>query len=173
MHVMKAPPFLSSLLAGAIGLGVVVANDPSPSQADDAGKANQVLEVSAEHLLTDLAHRLQTMLDQQIVIHERTVALYKVLQKRPDMKPRPRDRKAVRDLVASQKATVIQATRILELLEEERTAFVFTEFFRELRKDMERLQGCLKSYDLGTDTQTLEQDLIEVFQDLISGTKSR
>jgi hypothetical protein len=170
---MKSRTFLASLLAGTIALcGLVAGKSPQPSRSDDVEKAERLLEEKAEPL-TALADRIQKMLDAQIVVRDGIKSLHKIIQDTPDKKPRPEDKKAALKLAEKEKDIVREATKVIKMLEKEAAAFAFTEVFREVRKDMERLQGRLESGDVGADTQALGQTIIESLEDMIGATKPR
>jgi hypothetical protein len=171
---MKSHVFLTSLLAGAIGLCSLTAGErPRPFQADDLKEANQLREEKTDQLLAGVKGRLQKMLDVQIAVYDDTKGLHKVIQDTPNKKPRPEDQQASRKLAANEKDLVSEATKAIDVLEAEGVAVAFTEVFREVRKDMERLQLRLKISDVGMDTQTLEQEIIETLKDMISSFKKR
>jgi len=156
---------LASLLAGAIGTSGLTAGERARrSQSDD---------FKTEPPLSSLEDRCRKMLTLQIAVHAGTKELHKVIQGTPDQKPRPEDRQSALKLAADEKAIVSAATQVIDLLEAEKAAFVFSESLREVRKDMERLRDRLESSDVGTDTQTIEQDLIGTLKEMIGALRKR
>src|SRR5262245_22796033 len=145
--------FLASLLAGGIGIGGLTAGEkPRPS---------------------GFADRCQKILDLQIAVHEGTRSLHKVIQDTPDKKPRPEDQQAALKLVASQEDIILEATKAIDMLEAEKVAVTLLEVFREVRKDMERVQRRLKMSDVGMDTQAVEQEIIDALKEMNSALKKR
>jgi hypothetical protein len=171
---MKSRVFLAALLAGAIGMGALAAEDPPrQSKADDSKKANEVREQGLERRLVTLEDRCRKMLDLQIAVYNGTRDLNKVIEGTPAKKPRPEDKKAALKLAAKEKDLVMAATKAIEMLAKEEAALAISEVFEELRKDMKRVQRRLKTSDVGSDTQAMEQEIIDCLEDLIRAFKKR
>jgi hypothetical protein len=171
---MMSRGFLAVVLAGAIGMcGFTAAEPPRPSPLDDLRKPNQLSEGKTEQMLASLPDRCQKVLDKQMAVYDGTKKLHKVIQDTPNKKPRPADQQASLKLAALEQDLIREVTKVIDVLKAEETLTAFTEVFREVRKDMERLQLRLKRCDVGKDTQALEQDLIETFQEMIAGFKKR
>ena len=60
---------------------------------------------------------------------------------------------------------------VIESLEAEASTVAFPEGFRQMRKDMENVQRRLKSSDVGTETQGIEQDIIDNLKDMIEDVR--
>jgi hypothetical protein len=173
---MNSRVVLASLLTGAIGLCGVTAGEPPrpPGAADPEKAARKMREEKQDRLLADLGDRLHKMLDMQNAVHDGTKALHKVIQDTPDKKPRPEDEEAARKLAATETDIINAATKAIDKLEaEEPGAGVFSEVFRSVRKDMERLRDRLMKGDVGTETQAAERDIIETLWDMTRALKSR
>jgi hypothetical protein len=171
---MKSRVFLAFLLAGTIGWGRLTAAEPPQFSPPDARKEPDPHRgEKTETLAADLATRSRKMLDLQTAVYEGTKALHKIIQGRADKKPRPEDHRAALKLAANEKDIVLEATKAIKFLEADGTAPAFTEVFQEMRKDMERLRLRLKGSDVGTDTQALEEDIIETLKEIISSFKKR
>ena len=171
---MKSRVFLTSLLAGAIGMcGLTAGEQSRRSQPDEPKRANRLREEKTDRLLAGLADRSQKMLEMQIAVHDGTEGLHKVIQDARDAPRRPKDQQASLKLAANENDIVLEATKVIDMLEAEGGLAATTEVFRELRKDMERVQLRLKITDVGMDTQAIEQDIIDTLKEMISALKKR
>ena len=171
MNFQVLMAFLLALGSGQYGKAA--GEQLRPSRSDDAEKVNGRDEEQTEGFLARLQERWQTMLDRQIAVSEGTRDLHRVIQGNPNRKPRPDDIQAALKLAAKQKEIVIEVTKVSDRLKGVDSAVVFNEVVHSLRQDMERLQQRLMNGDVGTDSQTLEQDIIETLRDMVTSHKRR
>jgi hypothetical protein len=172
---MKTHAFLISVLVGAISaLALTAGEQPRQSQADDPKKVQKVSEEEQERTLEKLGRHCQKMLDMQIAVHEGTTSLHEVIEGTDEKKPRPEDQQAALKLAANEKDIAREATKVIDMLEAELASLVaFPEVFRELRKDMKRVQRRLRNSDVGDETQAIERDIIQTLKEMIWSLKKR
>ena len=120
-----------------------------------------------------LLDRCQKMLDMQIAVCNETKGLHKVIERRAGKQPRRKDRQAARSLSAKEAALVAHATKAIDMLEADGVAVAFPEVFRQLRDDMKEVQRRLEMCDVDSATQTIEKDIIDTLQEMITAGKNR
>jgi phage-related protein len=166
--------YLAPLFVGAISVFALAAEGaPRPSKSDGSQKLAKRSEEETERPIDNLKGRCQKMLDMQIAVHDGTKALHKVIEDTPDNKPRPEDEKTLLKLADNEKEIITEATKIVEMLEADKVAIAFPEFFRELRKDMESVHDLLKKGDVGADTEAIEKEIIQDLREIINSLRSR
>jgi hypothetical protein len=171
---MKSRPFLASLIAGAINLSGLTAGElPRQSESGDSNKAKKVGEEEFERTLATVLCRCEKMLDMQIAVYNGTKDLHKVIERNDDKKPRPQDKRVTLKLADNVEQIVAEATKVIDVMEAEKAAVAFPEFFRELRKDMKQVQDGLANCDVGVETQSIEQDIIQTLREMIVSLKKR
>jgi hypothetical protein len=166
---MTSRTFLASLVAGAIGMCNFTAAEQPPPKLDH----RQADEEKTEQRLADLAGSCRKMLARQMAVYDGTRRLHEAIQNLPDKSPRLEDRQASLKLAADQRDIVMEVTKVIDMLEAETAAIAFPEVFRELRKEMERIQYCLRISEVSMDTQDRQQDIISTLRDSISDFRSR
>jgi hypothetical protein len=159
---MQAP----AMLAGCV-LGGIAAPPP-----DDNRVAEPLPEGGAGNRpAVGFLSRCQKMLDLQIAVYGDTKDLHQVIQGTPGKRPRPEDRRASLKLAREEKAVVVEAAKAIDVLGAGEAALALPEALRELRKDAERVEGRLEVGDVGTDTQAIEQDIIDALKETIEALK--
>src|SRR5262245_19863231 len=158
---MRALAVLTSCVLGGIAARPDVNGATEPLPEGAAGRQ------PAANFLS----RCQKLLDQQTAVYDGTKALHQVIRDTPDGKPRPEDRQAALRLASREKDLVVDAAKAVDLLEAEKAALAFPEVIRQLRKDMERVEGRLKVGDVGADTQAVEQEIIDTLREMIKALK--
>jgi uncharacterized protein (DUF849 family) len=165
---------LACLLTGAISIcALPAAEQPRESNSDNPKKVKKLSEEEPNRTLDALKDRCQKMLEMQIAVYDGTQGLHKVIEDAADKKPRAEDRLASLKLAADEKEIVLEAAKAIDTLEAELAAVAFPEVFREMRKDMKRVQRRLKNSDVGADTQAIEQDIIQTLREMVASFKSR
>jgi hypothetical protein len=127
-------------------------------------------EEKLERLVSDIAKRVQKLLDLQTRANDRTRELYKLIQATPEKPVVSVDGATLRALADRQQEAMAEVDRIITLLEKDGSAIAFVEVFQELRKDMDRLHRRLKAGDLGPETQAMERDIADTFKEMIDAT---
>jgi hypothetical protein len=169
---MKAHMLPISVLAGGLCVfALSAAERPGQIKSDDSKKVKKVSEEELERTLATLADRCDKMLGMQLDVYNGTKDLHAVIEGNGDKKPRPEDMKVSLKLADKIKDLAEEATKAADQLEAETAAVAFPEFFRELRKDMERVQDCLKKSDVGSETQGIEMDIIQSLREMIAALK--
>jgi hypothetical protein len=108
------------------------------------------------------------MLDMQTAVRDKTVALDKLIRRAADKKARPKDRQVSVKLAQDEKRLVALATKALGVLESGGTAAALREICQQLREDMNRVQCRLESGDVGTDTQAIEDDILDSLKEMVA-----
>ena len=171
---MKTQVFLISVLAGAISaLALTAGEQPRQSQADDLKKVKKVSEEELNRILDKLRDDCQKMLARQIAAYDATKGLHKIIEGADEKKPRPEDQQAALKLAADEMDAIKEAAKAIDMLETMTDVVAFTEEFRELRKDMKRVQRLLKNSDVGRETQAIEKDIIQTLREMISQLRPR
>jgi hypothetical protein len=171
---MKPHLFLATLLAGAIsGLALAADEQPRQSRSDDPQKVNKFAEEESNRLLNTVGDRCRKMLDAQIAINDATKALHRVIEDTADGTEGPEELKACLKLAAEEKEIIDEAAKIIEIVEASKVAVAFPEFFRQVRKDMRRVQDRLTNGDAGADTQAVEYEIIQGLREMIASLRSR
>jgi hypothetical protein len=146
---MSSRIILICLLACGIGLSTLIAGE------------------RIERTLADIDRHCRKMLDVQLEVHKETKRLHKVIEGHTDNTPRPEDRRAALKLSADMKAIVGEATKAMDALEADGSAVAFTDVFRELREDLNRVADRLELADVGKETQATQEDVIETLREMI------
>jgi hypothetical protein len=178
---MTSRAFQAAVLVGAISVyAVAAAEQPPQPKPEDATQANPVPEEKAkqreqakQQLLADLKNRCQKMLATQTAIQKGTVDLDKVLKAGPDNQPRTRKHQVSLKLSHKQQDLIAEATAVIDMLNAEGSAVALSEVFEVLREDMSRVRGRLENADVGSTTQAVEKDIIDILQDLVTGLTPR
>jgi hypothetical protein len=171
---MNLRRFCLCVFAIAVGLpGVAAGGPPAPTRPDDPEKAHQLREEALDRLLRSLIVSCHKMLGSQVAIHQGTTDLHQLIAGTPRKTPRLEDRQAARQLAAAARDVVLEADRVIALLEAEGSAVAFPEVFRELRKDMVRIVRLLQVCDVGAATQALEEDVIDTLREMTRALKKR
>jgi hypothetical protein len=121
----------------------------------------------SEKLLVDVYAQSKKMLDLQVEVFNATRALSKTIDKLPSKKARPEDQQTARRLAEKQKKLVADVTKVIDLLEKEGGAVAFPEVFHQVRKDMQVVQGRLETTEVGANTQAIQRDIIDTFEEMV------
>jgi hypothetical protein len=139
---------------------------------DDARKRleellRQLREEEMERLLADLQARCQKMLRMQIRVYEGTLTVHKGIEATADKKATRLQKQDSLKLSDDEKAIVLEASKAIQILEEEGSAVAFPEVFQQVREDMRNVQIRLGVVDTGKITQATEEDIISTLRDMI------
>jgi len=124
-------------------------------------RLKQLREQELERLLANLEARVNKMLAMQIEVKSATVAINEQLQKHPDKKAEPVDFQNAQKQEDKEAEIINEADKAIQLLQSEGSAVAFPAVFEEVRKDMFRVKERLHDANVGEDTQSIEQDIIE------------
>jgi hypothetical protein len=127
----------------------------------------QLREEELERLLADLMARCQKMLRMQIHVYEGTLAVHKAIESNADKKANRQNKQDSLKLSDEEKAIVLEASKAIQILEEEGSAVAFPEVFVQVREDMRNVQKRLEIVDTGKITQATEEDIISTLRDMI------
>jgi hypothetical protein len=127
----------------------------------------QTREEELERLLNALENRCRQMLEMQRVVKAGTIDVSKAIEGNPDKKATRANQQDSGRLADKEREIVNEATKAIELIEAEGSAVAFAEVFRQVRTDMEAVQGLLEKTKVGLETQTIEQDIIDALLDMI------
>jgi hypothetical protein len=154
----------ASLLALAVGLlASAAAEQPAQPKRNDSGKT-RAEERNA--LVANLRAHCRKMLEAQMEVLRDTRDLHKEITGRADKQPRTRDLLISAALADRVKEMVTEAGKGIELVGTEELA-VLTDAFRELGKDLKKVQASLEKGDTGAATQAVEQDIIDLLEEMI------
>jgi hypothetical protein len=128
----------------------------------------QLREEEQEIMLTSLEARFAKMLLMEIQLHLDTVTLSKTAKNAWT----PRHFGKARDLSVLQETIADEAYRALNLLKEEGSSVAFPKGVEQVRDDMLTISHRLGKYDVGELTQSIEKDVIESLQELVSALQS-
>jgi hypothetical protein len=131
----------------------------------------QLREEELERLLAALEARCQKMLQMQIEVRDGTVRVFKAVEENPDHKPTRSNEQKSLQLSDREQQIVDEATKAIQLLEAEGSAVAFYEQFLQVREDMRHVTRRLGKADVGSMTQTIEEDIIAVLKEMIDALK--
>ncbi len=127
----------------------------------------QLRKEQREETLRDLEARFRAMLSKQRPINESTLSL--------DQLGRERFGRAeelqLADLSAEQQTLAEQAATCLHILDEEGTTIAFPRVVEQLAEDMKSSADRLASLDVGTVTQTIQQEIVDTLEQLLEAVK--
>jgi hypothetical protein len=131
----------------------------------------QLREEEMQRLLAALISRCQMMLAIQIEVQEGTIRVEKAIAQNPDQHAsRPEEQRCLQ-LSDREREIVGLAKKAIELLETEGSAVAFPEVFGQVRDDAENVARRLGKADVGTVTQGIEQDIINLLKEMIEALK--
>jgi len=134
-------------------------------------RLKQMREEEMERLLANLEARCNRMLQMQIEVYEGTKRVYATAQQNPDKKPTRLEDLKAGELSTKEGAIVVEANKAIQLLQEEGTAVAFPLVFEDLRDQMKVVQARLFKTDVGTFTQSIEEDIISTLKEMIAALK--
>lgn len=134
-------------------------------------RLKQMREEELQRLLANLEARCARMLALQIEVYDGTKRVFGTVQTQPDAKPtRAEDLKAG-ELSAKEGTIVVEANKAIQLLQEEGSAVAFPIVMEDIRDQMKIVQTRLFKTDVGTFTQSIEEDIISTLKDMIAALK--
>jgi hypothetical protein len=128
----------------------------------------QLREEEQEIMLTSLEARFAKMLLMEIQLHLDTVTLSKTAKNAWT----PKHFGKARDLSVQQESIADEAYRALALLKEEGSSVAFPKGVEQIRDDMLNIAHRLGKNDVGELTQSIEKDVIESLEELVSALQS-
>ncbi len=128
----------------------------------------QLREEEQEIMLTSLEARFAKMLLMEIQLHLDTVTLSKTAKNAWT----PKHFGKARDLSVQQESIGDEAFRALTLLKEEGSSVAFPKGVEQVRDDMLTIAHRLGKNDVGELTQSIEKDVIESLEELVSALQS-
>ncbi len=134
-------------------------------------RLKQLREEEKERLLANLEARCQRMLALQIEVYEGTKRVDATIKGNEDHRPtRAEDLKAG-ELSGREGVIVTEANKALQLLEEDGTAVAIPQVLEQARNDMVTVQARLFKTDVGSFTQTMEEEIISMLKEVIEALK--
>jgi hypothetical protein len=134
-------------------------------------RLRQLRDEELERLLANLEARCQKMLAMQIEVYEGTTRVDKAILQNADRKPTRAEEQRSLQLSDKEQAIVREANSAIKLLEDEGSAVAFPEVFQQVRDDMINVARRLGKVDVGSVTQTIEQDIIATLKEMIEALK--
>ncbi len=131
----------------------------------------QLREEELERTLADLLRRCEKMLAMQISVYNGTKNVFAAVEKNADKQPGRENKQDSLKLSDQEGEIVVEARKAIEVLEAEGSAVAFPEVFQQVRDDMTHVQRRLGVSDVGTVTQTIEQDIIDSLKEMIEALK--
>src|SRR5262249_16367700 len=131
----------------------------------------QVREEEIKQLLRNLEARCRLMLQMQIAVQEGTLRLDKAMAAHADRQATRGEVQKALQLSDQEGEIVKEANQAVQLLEAEGSAVAFTEVMVQVREDMRTVQRRLGKADVGTVTQTIEDDIIATLKEMIEDLK--
>jgi hypothetical protein len=124
-------------------------------------RLKQLREQELERILANLEQRVNKMLQMQIAVKAATEGIHAQVQKHPEKKPQPVDFQNAQKQEDQEAEIISEADKAINLLLNEGSAVAFPAVFEEVRKDMFRVKERLHDANVGEDTQSIEQDIID------------
>jgi hypothetical protein len=154
------------------------ATGAADSQAKAVDKLNEAIKKLEELLrqlrqeerqqkLADLLARCKRMLAQQKEVRDATEKLDRDIARTIDGKPRLTHASRSTKLADQQLGIVREAAAALKLVRSEDTAVVFAEVLEQVHNDTDTIHSRLERTDVGTVTQSIENDVIATLEDII------
>jgi len=134
-------------------------------------RLKQMREEEMERLLANLEARCNRMLSMQIEVYEGTKRVYATVDQNPDKKPTRMEDLKSGELSVKEGAIVVEANKAIQLLQEEGSAVAFPLVLEDLRDQMKIVQARLFKSDVGTFTQSIEEDIIASLKEMVAALK--
>jgi hypothetical protein len=131
----------------------------------------QLREEELERLLANLQLRCEKMLAMQIRVYDGTIGVDKAIQANANKKANRNNEQDSLKLSDDEKAIVTEASKAIQILEDEGSAVAFPEVFVQVREDMKNVQRRLGVVDTGKVTQATEEDIINTLKEMIEALK--
>lgn len=133
----------------------------------------QLRQEELERLLAALEARCHRMLQMQIAVQSGTVSTHKTIEAAEDKKPTRTEVQKGLKLEDDEREIVKEAKMARRLLETEGSAVAFPEVFAQLESDMNHVADLLHLTEVGFQTQTIEQDIIDTLKEMIEALKKQ
>ncbi len=134
-------------------------------------RLKQLREQELERILANLEARVNKMLQMQIEVKGQTVTIFAQIQKHPEKKAQPVDFQNAQKQEDREAEIIHEADKAINLLQNEGSAVAFPAVFEEVRKDMSRVKERLHDANVGDDTQSIEQDIIDALTQMRDALK--
>ncbi len=131
----------------------------------------QIREEELERLLSALQARCEKMLAMQIQVLVATENLDKAIAAQPDKLPDRTNKQDSLKLSDNEGDIVVEASKALEILQDEGSAVAFPEVFQQVREDMKHVQRRLGISDTAQVTQSIERDIVDTLKEMIEALK--
>ncbi len=128
----------------------------------------QLREEEQQIILASLEARFAKMLVMQVQIHLDTITLSKTPTNAWTAKHFGRSR----ELSVQEDAIAVEAAKALTLLKEEGTSVAFPQGVEQVRDDMNNVARRLSSNDVGELTQSVEKDIIEALEEMVTALQA-
>jgi len=133
----------------------------------------QLRQEELERLLAALEARCHRMLQMQIAVQSGTISTFKTIEAAADKKPTRTEVQKGLKLEDDEREIVKEAKMARRLLETEGSAVAFPEVFAQLESDMNHVADLLHLTEVGFQTQTVEQDIIDTLKEMIEALKKQ
>lgn len=133
-------------------------------------KLKQLREEEMLKTLAALEARCNRMLSMQIEVYEGTKAVHAVVVKNGNVKSTA-DHQKSQQLGDKESEIVAEAEKAMKLLESEGSAVAFASVLEEVKGDMQAVQKRLAATWVDTDTQAIEENIIQILKDMIASLK--
>lgn len=131
----------------------------------------QLREEEIERVLADLQKRCEKMLQMQEIVNAGTKQVHTRIYSLG--KPEREDEQTSRRLSEDEDKIVHEADNAIAVIEAEGTAVAFIEVFHQVRNDMMQVSRRLGRIDPGTETQTIEEDIVVTLKEMIEAFKKQ
>jgi hypothetical protein len=128
----------------------------------------QLRQEEQQIILASLEARFKKMLIMQQQIHEDTLSLSKTATSAWTVKHFSRSR----DLSVEESVIADEAEKALKLLKEEGSSVAFPQGVEQVRDDMMNIAHRLSTNDVGEFTQSIERDVIESLQEMVTALEN-
>src|SRR5262249_5634396 len=133
----------------------------------------QLREEEMERLLGKLEGRCRLMRDMQIEVRDQTVKLHETYgTKELDAVQKQALGQGASIQSDKEEEIIKEANKALELVQAEGSAVAFAKMFEQVRDDMRIVSANLKRSDVGTNTQLVENQIIDALGDMIEALKA-
>jgi hypothetical protein len=136
-------------------------------------RLKQLREEELERLLANLEARCRRMLALQIEVYEGTKRVHVTIQANDRQKPTRNEDLKSGELSAREGVIVSEASKALQLLEEDGTAVAVPQVLEQCRDDMKAVQARLFKTDVGPFTQQVEEEIIAALKEVIEALKKQ
>jgi len=111
------------------------------------------------------------MLQLQTEVYDGTKRVFATIEQQPDKQPTRPEHLKSGELSAKEGTIVVEANKAIQLLQEEGSAVAFPLVLEDLRDQMKVVQTRLFKTDVGSFTQSIEEDIIASLKEMIAALK--